>query len=158
VVSEQGNRFREVVTPSLKHIDYLIINEVEAEACCDMELRDADGHILEEKVAQAAARLLEMGVNDTVVIHFPEGGYGHRGTGEKHYAPTRMLSPEQVLSAVGAGDAFCAGMLYALHEDMPLREGLIFANTCARFNLASATCTGGAPALGQVQEFIRKNY
>lgn len=50
------------------------------------------------------------------------------------------------------------GMLYAQHERMPLRDALRLANASARFNLFSATSTGGAPTLEQLTEFIRLNY
>lgn len=49
-------------------------------------------------------------------------------------------------------------MLYAQHEGMPLHDALRFANASARFNLFSATSTGGAPTLGQLTEFIHSNY
>lgn len=49
-------------------------------------------------------------------------------------------------------------MLYAQHERMPLRDALRLANASARFNLFSATSTGGAPTLEQLTEFIRLNY
>ena len=44
VVSEEGDRFRGVILPCLKYTDYLIINEVEAGACCNMELRTSSSN------------------------------------------------------------------------------------------------------------------
>ena len=39
------------------------------------------------------------------------------------YMPTDMIPKSEIVSAVGAGDAFCAGTLYALHEGYTI-EGL----------------------------------
>ena len=155
VVSEEGNRFREVVLPCLKYTDYLIINEVEAGACCNMDLRDIQGAIDMDKVAYAAGLLLEKGVSKMCVIHFPEGGFAMSRDGSHMYKATDMLPKSQIVSAVGAGDAFCAGVLYALHEDYEMEDMLDFANACARFNLSNPTSTGGAPTIKEVNEYLK---
>jgi len=49
-------------------------------------------------------------------------------------------------------------MLYALHEDMPLKEALRLANVSASFNLKNATSTGGAPTLVEIKKSIKKYY
>jgi sugar/nucleoside kinase (ribokinase family) len=158
VVSEEGQRFKKVISPCLPYIDYLIVNEIEAGGCYGESLRDESGKIKFDKVKAALIFLLKEGVNRVCVIHFPEGGYAMRKTGESHYEPSLRLSFDEIVSPVGAGDAFCAGMLYMLHEERPLRECLIFANTSARFNLKHPASTGGAPALEEINEFIKKNY
>jgi sugar/nucleoside kinase (ribokinase family) len=60
----------------------------------------------------------------------------------------------QIVSSVGAGDAFCAGCLYAVHEGYSLDDLLAFANESARFNLFSATSTGGAPTLEDIRKML----
>ena len=157
VVSEEGDRYRKVILPCLKYTDYFIINEVEAGACCDDDLRDADGKIIIEKVIATAKKLLDMGVSTLVVIHFPEGGVAASKDGEVVYVPSEMIGREDIVSPVGAGDAFCAGSLYAIHEDYKLEDLLVFANTCARFNLKSATSTGGAPTLKELNDYIESH-
>jgi len=156
VVSEESDRFRHIILPCLPYVNYLIINEVEAGACFGESLRGPDGEIRIDSIALAAGFLLKQGVNDTCVIHFPEGGYALNKKGESVFVPSIPMTGESIVSTVGAGDAFCAGMLYALHEQMPLQEALVFANTSARFNLRHATCTGGAPTLEEINEFIGK--
>ena len=156
VVSEEGDRFRRVILPCLKYTDYLIINEVEAGACCSMDLRGQSGEIDVDKVRKAAAFLLEQGVAKMCVIHFPEGGLAMSKDGVSEYVPTEMLPKSEIVSSVGAGDAFCAGTLYALHEGYDMEHMLRFANACARFNLGNATSTGGAPALKTVNEYLNK--
>ena len=154
VVSEESDRFRKIVLPCLKYTDYLIINEVEAGACCNEKLRDEEGNIMIDKVRDAAHRLIEGGVRELCVIHFPEGGLAVSKDGEEHYMPTDMIPLSEIVSSVGAGDAFCAGCLYAIHEGYTLEKMLAFANACARFNLSSGTSTGGAPTLEQVNAHL----
>ena len=156
VVSEEGDRFREVILPCLKYMNYFIVNEIEAGACFGHSLRDAQGEILLDEVEAAARFLLEQGVNDAVVIHFPEGGFGMKASGEKCFEPSFRVAVSEIVSSVGAGDAFCAAMLYALHEELPLSRALQTANAAARFNLYNATATDGAPTLREIEEFLNE--
>lgn len=158
VVSEEGDRFRRIIEPCLPHVDYFIVNEVEAGAVCGLELRTTDGEIDPGKVREAADRLIQKGIGRLCAIHFPEGGYGLARGGESAWVASVPVAGRDIVSAVGAGDAFCAGMLYAQHERMPLAETLRLANTAARFNLSSATSTGGAPTIQEINRFIQENY
>jgi len=155
VVSEQGDRFRRLVTPSLKFVDYVICNEIEAGACAGIELRNTNG-ICSENLPKVAEYLFEQGVSGMVVIHFPEGGFAMRPTGEQLLTGSFPVSTSEIKSTVGAGDAFCAGALYAIHEGWSLSDLLTFANANARFNLLSESSTGGAVSLQHVQEFIKQ--
>lgn len=153
VVSEEGDRYRKVVLPCLKYTDYLIVNEVEAGACLGRDLRENGGGINPENVKAAALDLLGLGVREMVVIHYPEGGVAVTRE-QSAYEPSYVPDGKGVVSSVGAGDAFCAGALYAIHEGFGLSGLLTFANACARFNLLCATSTGGAPTKTQVIEYI----
>lgn len=157
VVSEEGNRFREVILPCLPYMDYFIVNEVEAGACVGHNLRDTDGNILLDEVKAAAHFLIENGVKEAVAIHFPEGGYGLHKSGEECFVPSFRVEPKDIVSSVGAGDAFCAAMLYVLHEELPLEKALRVANAAARFNLFSATSTDGAPTVAEIEEFLSEH-
>lgn len=154
VVSEEGDRYQKIVLPCLKYTDYFIVNEVEAEKSLGTTLRRADGSINMGDVENAARALLDKGVRKMVVIHFPEGGVVATKDGRCCSAPSFSPSKEEIVSTVGAGDAFCAGALYAIHEGYDLEDLLDFASACARFNLFSSTSTGGAPTLETVKEFI----
>lgn len=154
VVSEEGDRYREVVLPCLKFTDYLIINEVEAESSLNISLRSEDGSIRFGDVEEAARRLIGLGVRKLVVIHFPEGGVVASADGRCCSAPSFSPAREEIVSTVGAGDAFCAGALYAIHEGYSLEDLLAFAAASARFNLFSSTSTGGAPTLEAIKKYL----
>ena len=101
----------------------------------------------------AAKALLDSGVRELVVIHFPEGGFAARRNGETMFVPSFVLEPGEIKGTAGAGDAFCAGMLYAVHGSLPLADALSIANAAARFNLLSPTCTDGAVSLDVIDEY-----
>ena len=155
IVSEESDRYRKIVIPCLKYTDYLIINEVEAGQSLGICLRKEDGTIDFHDVEKAALDLIEAGVRKMVVIHFPEGGVAATRDGRICSAPSFSPPVEDIVSTVGAGDAFCAGALYAIHEGYDLKGLLDFASASARFNLYSSTSTGGAPTLGEIEGFLK---
>ena len=154
VVSEESDRFSKIVLPCLPYIDYLIFNEIEAGNVTHLKIRRDDGGIDFENLKASARNLLSEGVRELVTIHFPEGGYSLYKDGSDYYAPSFKVNSDEIVSTVGAGDAFCAGMLYAIHENYAPEQALLFANANARFNLMDATCTGGAVPVAKIKEFI----
>ena len=154
VVSEESDRFAQIVLPCLPYIDYLIFNEIEAGNVTRLKIRRDDSTIDSLALRKAAKELMEKGKNEQITIHFPEGGYSLYKSGKDYFVPSFKVDPGQIASTVGAGDAFCAGMLYAIHENYPPEEALLLANANARFNLMSATCTGGAVSVSEIRKFI----
>lgn len=116
VVSEQGDRFARIVTPSLPHCDYFIVNEIESSRVCGIPSRDGSGRLLPGNIVRILQRLLDMGVRKLTAVHAPEGGWCMRRGGEPVFRPSLKLPQGYVKGTVGAGDAFCAGMLYALNR------------------------------------------
>ena len=155
VVSEQSDRFRRIVTPCLQYVDYLIVNEVEAGETTNLKIRKEDDSIDADNLVKAAQALLDGGVKELVVIHFPEGGYAMNKKGARIFVPSFLVQQDEIVGTVGAGDAFCAGVLYGLHEEFPLEKTLTIANASARFNLTHATTTGGATSIQEVEEYIK---
>ena len=116
VVTESGDRFRTLVPPALRYTDYCVINELEAQQITGVLLRDEEEKLYPEHMEEALRKMKELGVSTWAVIHCPEGGYG---LDEKnHFLTVRSLKlPEgYIKGTVGAGDAFCAGSLYALYN------------------------------------------
>ena len=70
VVSAASERYRQVVTPALEHIDTLVLNELEAGGTTGHAIRSADGALDREALA-ASARTLRR--DNLVVVHAPEG-------------------------------------------------------------------------------------
>lgn len=143
VVSEAGSRFAEIVAPALRYVDYCVINELEAQQTTGIVLRDNDGELRAENMPEALKRLKEFGVSTWAVIHCPEMGCGIDERGIYYELPSLNLPNEYIKGTVGAGDAFCAGILYAAEQDMPLSEALTMGTCCAAASLSSVSASGG---------------
>jgi sugar/nucleoside kinase (ribokinase family) len=143
VVSEDGNRFSTLVAPALKFVDSCILNEIEAGRITGFNLRGPEGAMDAVKLRHAAGALLQLGVRDLVVIHFPEGAFARNRRGEDFWQPALKLPQKYIAGSAGAGDAFCAGVLMGLHEDWELQRALLTGVCLAAASLSHPTCTAG---------------
>src|SRR5207248_337532 len=111
VVSENSDRFARIVKPALKHVDYCILNEIEAGNTTGFKIRNGKGRLDPAALRRAAGALLQSGVRELVVIHFPEGAFARPRKGEDVWLPSLKLPANYIRGTAGAGDAFCAGVL-----------------------------------------------
>ncbi|HZL43536.1 MAG TPA: carbohydrate kinase family protein [Verrucomicrobiae bacterium] len=139
--------FAEVIAPALKHADYCILNEFEAGKITGICCRDGQGRPDVNALSRSARALLELGVRELVVVHYPEGSLAARAGGERAWQPSVRLPPTRIAGTAGAGDAFCAGMLLGLHENWELQRCLRAAACVAAASLSHPTTTGGIGSL-----------
>jgi sugar/nucleoside kinase (ribokinase family) len=156
VVSEDSERFPHIVVPALKYADYAIFNEFEAGKTTGFRVRQADDRIDPVSLRHAAGAMLQMGVRELVVIHFPEGGFARTRRGEDHWQPSLNVPAKAVAGTAGAGDAFCAGVLLGLHEGWDLAQCLRTAVCAAAMSLTDPTCTDGMKPLKTTLELAKK--
>lgn len=155
LVSRKGDpRYQPLVMPCLPHLDYLVINEMEAGEFSGLEMRLPDDSPHIANIATAASQLLAAGVRQRVVIHCPEGAWGEEPDHEGQWIATQMLTQEEIIGSVGAGDAFCAGLLYGCHERWPLAQSIQLAHACARASLLCANAIDGAKSLEALKQEI----
>lgn len=150
VVSESGDRFTKLVTPALKYADYCVINELEAQQTTGVCLRDENGVLHTENMPEALRKLKELGVSTWAVIHCPEVGCGIDEKGEYFEVPSLKLPHDYIKGAVGAGDAFCAGILYAAEMDMPMHEALKLGACTAAASLSEVGASDGVKTAKEV--------
>lgn len=140
VVSEHSDRFRDVVMPTMPWTDIAFMNETEAAACTGLACRGSNG-LDREAVHAAAARILQAGVRQSVVIHAPEGALLLMRDGQAIWQDAALVS--QVKGAAGAGDAFAAGFLYGYHEGEPPARCMLFGACSAAASLSAVDATSG---------------
>ncbi len=142
-VSAVSERFRATAAPVLPEVDVLFANDYEAEHLTGLSL--GRGATLDRVTVERAARaLLDLGVRRHAILHFPEGACAaSRDSGAIVWQPSVNVPPGLVAGAAGAGDAFAAGCLFALHEERPLAEALRLGVCAAATSLLHPTCSGG---------------
>ena len=156
VVSENRGRFATLVAPALKYVDYCILNEFEAGQTTGFHLRDADGKLNTVTVRHAAGALLQKGVRDLVVIHFPEGAFARTRRGDDTWQRALKVPAKYITGTAGAGDAFCAGVLLGLHEGWDLLRCLHTGVCIATASLSDPTCTAGVKSLSASLALAKK--
>jgi sugar/nucleoside kinase (ribokinase family) len=140
LVSSESPHFSATVTPSLPFVDYLFLNEFEAEKCTGITLCEA---ITLDALRQSAQTLFEKGVNKWVVIHFAQGVYARYKNGEEMIKGALSFPNELIVSSVGAGDALLAGTLFGIHEGWNMNESIKLGICAAASSLLHASCSEG---------------
>jgi sugar/nucleoside kinase (ribokinase family) len=148
VVSEDSSRFAQVVLPALPYVDYCILNEFELGRTTGLAVRKGEG-IDFPTLHAAASRLLEAGVHEWVIVHFLEGACALGRDGRLRRQESLLVPQADIVSTVGAGDAFAAGVLYGLHENVEIEEALRFGICAAASCLHGAGTSDGVRPLGE---------
>ena len=135
IVSEHSDRFARIVRPALKYCDYCIINEIEGSMATGRKPDDLKG---------ICEGLFELGVKERAVIHCPDVGASMGKSGDFTSIGSLQLPDGWIKGAVGAGDAFCAGSLYALLKGFDPEKLLRLGSCAAAMNLAVPDAVSGA--------------
>ena len=98
----------------------------------------------------AASRLLDAGVQNLVVKR-DEAGTSLRGRGANVDVPAFAVS---AVVSVGAGDAFNAGFLYGVKQELPPEQAIRFGNAVAALVISGEEGVMGSPTLEQVEAFL----
>lgn len=149
VVSEESDRFARLVPPSLKYVDYLILNEIETARAVGLTVRDSQRKLDGPALVEAVERLYEFGNMQLVAVHMPEGVYMRDRSGKRYSRGSLVLPEGFIAGAVGAGDAFCAGMLYGLHEGWDLLDSAGLGSCCAAASLSRPGASEGVLPLNE---------
>ncbi len=153
LVSAEEGDFGQIVTPSLPYIDVLLTNEFEASRLSGIDLHQEFNASTAETAAKA---ILELGVRKRVAIHAPGGAAIVDREAGTFTAGSVAVPDEAIVGAVGAGDAFAAGTVYGLHENLSIEETLEIASCVAASCLLHPTPSGGIQALEQCLQLGEK--
>ena len=143
VVSSERGDYKGIVGSVLPYCDYFIVNEIEAGQTVGISARNCSGKLEEDKVRAILEKLMERGVREISCVHAPEGGFALDKHGSFFKCRSISLPEGYIKGTVGAGDAFCAGMLYGILKDWDISKALDFANKAAACCLSDITASGG---------------
>lgn len=146
LVSENSDRYS-IVLPCLPHVDNLIINETEAGKLVGMEPT-------KENLVEIAQKLKAYGVSERVIIHMPELGICVSESGVE-IVYSYDLPDGYIQGTTGAGDAFCAGALYGIHEGKSDKEILEFSSAAAVAALSRPDATSGLKSEKEILEAVK---
>ena len=139
LVSEQSERFKNIIPLALQYVDILFVNEFEAGMLTDIEICDDNGKCSLTSAYHAADAILKMGVLKWVIIHFPTGAIALNKQGEQIFQPSVKMPASKIKGSVGAGDAFAAGVLAGVHEDWTMAKCLLLGVNVAAASLMDAS-------------------
>jgi sugar/nucleoside kinase (ribokinase family) len=143
IVSEASERFRRVVRPALEHCDYVVINEIEGSMATGRDKSDLKG---------ICSSLFELGVKERVVVHCPELGVSMDAAGNYTQVGSLELPEGWIKGSVGAGDAFCAGILYSIMKGLDAETSLRLASATAAMNLSVSDSISGAASFEETMK------
>ena len=155
LVSEASDRYTQIASPALRFASYCIINDFEAERLSGMPIRREKALIL-ANLKRIATAILSLGVEAMAVIHFPEGAYLLARDGGEILQPSLELPARYIVGSTGAGDSFCAGVIYGLSKKWSPDKALRFAACAGAMNLSDLTTTGGIRPCAEVFEMEGK--
>lgn len=84
------------------------------------------------------------------------GAWAMNSNRKLYFMSSLKLPDNYIKGSVGAGDAFCAGMLLCLYRGIAMEEALKIANAAAASNLAAMDSVSGMKALDEVKELYKK--
>jgi sugar/nucleoside kinase (ribokinase family) len=156
VVSDASGRLPALATAALPHLDYFFFNETEAELLTGARVRMKGGGLDRAGIQHATSWAVERGLRGWAVCHTAEGALAQRAGHAPIWQPSVSLPAARIVGSNGAGDAFAAGFLHAVHEAQPVSAALRVAASVAAASLTSGTASEGVPTLARCQALARR--
>lgn len=157
IVSEQSPRANAVLDAALVYTDICTINELEAIANTGINFILPDGSFDQQAVQEALLNLRDKGVSKWAIIHSPYENYAlDCQSGEFVASPSLNLPEGYIMGTTGAGDAYCAGVLYGAYCGWPLIKTLQFAAGSAACSLSSANGSQGLRRVPKIWDLIAR--
>lgn len=145
-----------LIVPSLKYVDYLIVNEIESGMIAGISPRDEKGELIPGALEEICRRIMSFGVGKCCVVHAPEVGCAVDRDGKYYEEPSLKLPKGYIVGAVGAGDSFCAGILYSIYRKLPVQEALKIGASSAAANLSAGDSVSGLRSIEETMELYKK--
>ncbi len=91
------------------------------------------------------------------MIHFPAGAIAVGSGGQELLQASINMPQSRLRERLGAGDAFAAGVLLGLHEDVPMDAALTYGVCAAAASLTDPTSSDGVEPLAECLTVCRRN-
>ena len=114
------------------------------------------GSLAEERIEEVLRKLFVIGTGEWVIIHCPEGAFGLSRNGTYAVERSKKLPKGYKVGSVGAGDAFCAGVLLAAYRGLSIGDALVYGNASAQVSLRHASASGGMVGIDEALAEYRR--
>jgi len=148
-------RLAHLVRPCLPYLDILVVNDHEIAAIAGIETV-SHGKTDQAACEAAAKAVLDMGVAQIVVSHFPLGAVVVTRDGCVVRKASVNVPRSEVAGANGAGDAFAAGFVYGFHEGWSVEDALTLAHAVAAASLREISTTASVETWSECLALARK--
>jgi len=157
VVSDSNADYKAKVLPALKYCNYIVINEFESSMLSDLPPYDEKGNLIIENIRKTMEFMADSGVKDKVIVHCKKAGFCYDvPSGDFTVVPSLNIPTSEIKGSVGAGDAFCAGALYGIYNDLDDKSILEFASCAAACNLFSENSVDGMKSKEEIEKISEK--
>lgn len=157
MVSAKDNKARQLAVSACKFSNYCSINELEAEEITGCKIVTKQKEIDELELKKALFTLKDFGISDWVVIHWAKAGYGlDVATNTIYKVPSLNLPEGFIKGTTGAGDAYCAGILYSAYLGLSLEKALSIASATAAASLSETEGTTGMSSFENILKLYSK--
>lgn len=157
VVSDSTADYKAKILPALKYCNYAIMNEIESAQLTGLSPVKDDGSMNIDNIRKTMEFMAECGVKDKVIIHSKKAGFClDVATGSFTTVGSLDIPAEEIKGSVGAGDAFCAGSLYAIYNDYDDQAMLEFASLAAAASLFAENSIDGMTSKENLEKIALK--
>lgn len=157
VVSDSTADYKGKILPALRYCNYAILNEIESSMLSDLPPYTPDGKPDIGHIRQTMEFMAGQGVRDKVIVHCKKAGFCYDvPTGRFTVVPSLNIPKSAIRGSVGAGDAFCAGSLYALYHHYDDRHLLEFAAAAAACNLFAENSVDGMKDKTEIEKMAER--
>ena len=149
LASSSDPKFKKIVMSAIPYTNYLLMNEIEAKLLFNKNILNSNQTINKSIAIIEIKKLLSKGVQNAVVLHCSkESLYVSRDKVIVTKSP--ILKKNELVNSVGAGDAFCAGFIFGIHENWSLSKILTKAHAAGSAMMKIDASSGGLPNISKL--------
>ena len=115
--------FQKIIFSALPYTDYLLLNEIEAQLLFKKKIINSKNRLDKKLIINLSRKIFQKGLQRAFIIHSP---YESLYISKKniYHSKSPKIQKKNIKNAVGAGDAFCAGFIFGVHEDWDIEVTL----------------------------------
>ena len=115
--------FQKIIFSALPYTDYLLLNEIEAQLLFKKKIINSKNRLDKKLIINLSRKIFQKGLQRAFIIHSPyESLYISKK--DIYHSQSPKIQKKNIKNAVGAGDAFCAGFIFGVHEDWDIEVTL----------------------------------